>query len=264
MLNAEADRLADLAAREARPFTVPWLPLFAGRVVSTHQGRLILNPHKAAEAISRRYAEQEYTRHFPPPDPAWSSSLLIEAIDNATIEPRAVHTTMLHRLLSAQRQPPGYGGVVCPYCHLAQSDVTDHLIRRCPPFFLHYLTLAWRLLRHPQVFPLSSTSVGSSSLHLGGFLSTPSLVVGLSWDALPAPPPDVLGRSQRQLLLSLNGSWKSVSDDPRQPPLLHAQQAAVAADHHAALAQHPPPPYAKPSKQPPHSGPQHRPPRRHP
>ena len=207
MLNAEADRLADLGALEARPFTVPWLPLFAGRVVSTHQGRLILNPQKAAEAISRRYAEREYTRHFPPPDPSWSSSLLIEAIDNATIEPRAVHTTMLHRLLSAQRHPPGYAGVVCPYCHLAQSDVTDHLIRRCPPFFLHYLTLAWRLLRHPQVFPLLSTSVGSSSLHLGAFLSTPSLVVGLSWDALPAPPPDVLGRSQRQLLLSLNGSW---------------------------------------------------------
>ena len=54
MLNAEADRLADHGALEARPFTVPWLPLFARRVVSTHQGRLILNPQKAAEAISRR------------------------------------------------------------------------------------------------------------------------------------------------------------------------------------------------------------------
>ena len=113
---------------------------------------------------------------------------------------------MLYRLLSAQRHPPGYGGVVCPYCHLAQSDITDHLLRHCPPFFLQYLTLAWCLLRHPQVFPLLSASVGSASLHLGALLSTPSLVVGLAWNALPAQPPTVLDQSQRQLLLSLNGS----------------------------------------------------------
>ena len=130
----------------------------------THHGHLIFDPRKAAAAITLQHSKDEYIKHFPPPDPDWSSTHLIDAIDNAALEPRAVYTTMLHRLLAAQRHPPGYGGVVCPYCHLAQSDITDHLLRRCPPFFLQYLSIAWRLLRHPQVFPLLSTSTGSSTL----------------------------------------------------------------------------------------------------
>ena len=239
-LNAEADRLADLGAREARLNAVPWLPLFSGRVLATHQGRLVLDPRKTAEAITLHHHEAEFAQHFPPPDPTWSSSHIIDAMDNAAIEPGAIHTTMLHRLLAFQRHPPGYGGVVCPYCHLAQPDMADHLQRRCPPFFLQYLTLAWRLLRHPQVFPLLSSSSGSADLHLGTFLATPALVVGLTWNALPSPHRAVLRSAPRQLLLDLNGAWKVASEDPRRPPLLHAQRAAVAADHHVALAQQAP------------------------
>ena len=40
-------------------------------------------------------------------------------MDLAKIEPPAVQVTMLPRLLSAQHHPPLYGGVVGPYCHMA-------------------------------------------------------------------------------------------------------------------------------------------------
>ena len=188
-LNAEADRLADEGAKGARAFTVPWLPLFPGRVLATHHGRLILDPRKSAAAVAHQHNTANYIKHFPPPDPTWSSTLLIDAIDDAALEPRAVHTTMLHRLLAAQLHPPGYGGVLCPYCHLASPDITVHLLRRCPPFFLQYLSLSWRLLRHPQVFPLISASAGSSTLQQGAILDTPTLPVGLTWGVLPPPPP---------------------------------------------------------------------------
>ena len=240
-LNAEADRLADEGAKGARAFTVPWLPLFPGRVLATHHGRLILDPRKSAAAIAHQHNTAKYIKHFPPPDPEWSSTLLIDAIDNAALEPRAVHTTMPHRLLAAQLHPPGYGGVLCPYCHLASPDITVHLLRRCPPFFLQYLSLSWRLLRHPQVFPLLSASAGSSTLHQGAILDTPTLRVGLTWGVLPSPPHPDPSLPPHQVLLNLDGSWKVVSDDPRRPPLVHAQRTALAADHHAALAQHPPP-----------------------
>ena len=244
MLNAEADRLADEDAKGARAYTVPWLPLFPGRVLSTHHCRLIFYPRKAATAIAVQNSTASYIKRFPPPDSDWSSTLLIDAIDNAVLQPRAVHTTMLHRLLAAQRHPPGYGGVLCPYCHLAQPDIADHLLRRRPPFFLQYLYLSWRLLRHPRVFPLISSTPGSSALHQGTILATPTLLVGLTWSFLPPPPPTHThtdrSRPPRQLLLNLDRSLKVVLDDPRHPPLLHTQRAALAADHHAALAQHPP------------------------
>ena len=186
-LNAAADQLAALGADAALPNAVPWLHRFSGRVLCTHQGGLLLNPQGAANDISSQSSIAEYSRHFPPPDPTWSSSHLIEAIDNTSLEPRAVQVLMLHRLLSSQRHPTGYGGVVCPYCHPAQTDVADRLLRRCPPFFLQYLTLAWRVLRHPSVFPLVAASSGASRLLHGTFLSTPTLLVGLTWEVLPAP-----------------------------------------------------------------------------
>ena len=209
------------------------------RPPDTRQG-LLLNPQGAANDISSQSSIAEYSRHFPPPDPTWSSSHLIEAIDNASLEPRAVHVIMLHRLLSSQRHPTGYGGVVCPYCHLAQTDVADHLLRRCPPFFLQYLTLAWRVLRHPSVFPLVAASSGTSRLLHGTFLSIPTLLVGLTWEVLPAPLAPSPNSLPSQLLLSLSGSWRVASPDPRRPPLLSAQRALVTADHHVALAQPPP------------------------
>ena len=98
---------------------MPWLPLFEGPVLSTHRGRLILDPRKAADVIVLRCSLAEHSQHFPAPDPSWLSSHLIDTINNANIEPRAVHTTTLHRLLLAQRHPPGYGGVVCPYCQMS-------------------------------------------------------------------------------------------------------------------------------------------------
>ena len=223
-------------------------------------GRLVLDPRKAAAAITLRHNEAEFSRHFPPPDPAWSSSHLIEAIDNAAIEPRAVHTSMLHCLLSAQRHPPGYGGVACPYYHLAQPDISDRLLRRCPPFFLQYHALAWRLLRHRQVFPLLSPSAGSADLHLGAFLATPRLVVGLMWNALPSPPPQaVLNRTPRHLLLVLNGSWNMVSEDSRRPPSSTPSGLQLRPTITSPL--HSTPPHcAKLSRLPPPSGPRPHPP----
>ena len=67
-LNAEADALADRGALAALPYAVPWLPIFAGRVLATHRGCLVLHPRNAAEVITEHAAEAQFAQTFPPPD----------------------------------------------------------------------------------------------------------------------------------------------------------------------------------------------------
>ena len=237
-LNAEADALADAGARAVLPYTVPWLPMYAGRLLATQRGCLILQPRNAADVVAEHASESLYTRTYPAPDRSWSSSLLIAAVEAADIAPRAVHLTMLHRLLMHQRHPPGYGGVLCPYCHLAFSDITNHLLRECPPFFLQHLHLSWRLLRHHRVLPLLTLDPRQSALRHGTEVVTPQVHVGLLTglhqpEAPSAPAPS-------HLFLRLSGEWQVASDNPRHPPLLAAHRQEVYADHLDALDQPPP------------------------
>ena len=234
-LNADTDALADKGAHTALPCSVPWLPMYAGRVLATHQGCLILQPRNAADVIAGQAAEAQYTQAFPSPDRAWSSTLLIAAVETATITPRAVHLTMLHRLLMHQRHPPGYGGVLCPYCHLAFGDIADHLLRGCPPFFLHHLLLAWRLLRHPRVLPLLSRCPSQSSLHHGTEVHTPHVHVGLLTGF--QQPSEAPSATHPSLHLRLLGEWRVTCENPRRPPLLATYRQEVYADHLDALSQ---------------------------
>ena len=188
-LNAIADELADQGAQLALPYTAPWPHLYDGRVLATHRGQLILGPRRASETIAREHQEYEYAQHFPPPQRAWSSTDLVAALETASVPPRAVHIVMLHRLLSVQRHPPGYGGVVCPYRHLAYADITSHLLRQCPAFFLHHLTTAWCFLQHPLVLPLLLAEAGSTHLIHGVSVCTPRLHVGLISGLHDARPP---------------------------------------------------------------------------
>ena len=138
---------------------------------------------------------------------------------------------MLHRLLSVQRHPPGYGRVLCLYCHLAHTDISVHLLRVCPVFFLHYLSAACQLLRHPLVFPIN----------LGTFAVTPTQLVGLTWDVLAIPRPPWARATPHQLVLNLTGTVKVANPNPKRPLLLAAQQAEVATARHEALAPTSPP-----------------------
>ena len=235
-LSAIADELANRGAQQALPDTTPWTQLYSGRVLATHQGQLILGPRRASEAIAHHHQELEYARHYPTPQSGWSTTDLVAALETAVIPPRAVHILMLHRLLSVQRRPPGYGGVVCPYYHLAHADITTHLLRHCPHFFLHHLVAAWRFLRHPLVLPLLVTDMETSHLGQGVSVSTPQLHVGLRSGLLGALPlPSVPAPSR--LILSQTGAWQVDSPDPRRPPLLAPQRAVVASDHHEVMAQ---------------------------
>ena len=120
---------------------------------------------------------------------------LLDAINAANIAPTAVHITMLHRLLAVHRHPAGCGGVLCPYCHLASAGITDHLLCRCPLFFLQHLYLAWRLLRH-RIFPPLGNDFGANALHLRGAVRTPNIQLRLTTGAQDYPNP-LLSRRPR-------------------------------------------------------------------
>ena len=116
--------------------------------------------------------------------------------------------------------------------------MADHLLRRCPPFFLHHLLLSWRLLRHPRVLPLLTRDPTGTTLHAGTEVRTPQLRVGLHTGLSdPAGPPTP---SPSVLQLKLTGEWRVISEDSRRPPLLASHRQEVYADHLEALGQPPP------------------------
>ena len=128
-----------MGARSVEPNTPPWLHLLEGWVLAVHQGHAALHPRKAATVIVAWHESAFYEQHYALRDSSSSSTALIDAIESATISTRAVQVIMLHRLRSVESHPLGYGGVVCPYCHLAPSDITSHLLRYCPEFYLQRL-----------------------------------------------------------------------------------------------------------------------------
>ena len=65
-LNAEADALADRGALAALPYTVPWLPVFAGRVLATHQGCLVLHPPECRRGHHRARRRGPVCADVPP------------------------------------------------------------------------------------------------------------------------------------------------------------------------------------------------------
>ena len=229
----------DRSARSTEPNTLPRLHLLEGQVLAVHQGHAVLHSRKAATMIVAQHRTAFYEQHYAPRDSSWSSTALIDTIESATISTRGVQVIMLHRLLYEQSHPPGYGVAACPYCRLAPSDITSHLLRCYPQFYLQRLYLTWHILRHHRVAPLLRPRATTPLLIQGVAAWTPEVQVGLV-SSLPEPPLAGPLPPRHAVLLSLTGKWHISGPDPRCPPLYASQRAEVTQAYHASLEQRPP------------------------
>ena len=158
-LNAAGDIPADSGATEGRPYTVPWLHIFEGRIIAECHGAVCPDPSASLDEMYSQLQCHEATREFQLLGD-WNARTIMVCLLIWTGSRQEVHMLSRRRMTQLQPLSP-IPTTTCDYCNTSIHTLPHRLQHGCATFYTVLVAAAWRWHIRPPTSSQATKTKGA-------------------------------------------------------------------------------------------------------